>query len=118
MHAYGQKVISTLGFPDEFPYEQQIDFFGRRPSALGGRDCSKYLVFCPGNDFILKVFVDVQEVVAIACYSYDEISVFFRIFLGISQSLSSDHIELNMVAVKFKKRTYEIGQLVYSIFGG
>ena len=53
-------------------------------------------MLCPGYDFVLKLGRKVNEIGAVASYSYEEVPIFFGISLGIFQCLSIDYIELYM----------------------
>jgi len=57
-------------------------------------------MLCAGNDFVLQVFAQVVEVVAVACHPNNQVAVFFGVLLGIAQGVGRYHVELYVVAIE------------------
>jgi len=69
-------------------------------------------VFGPLDYFVLQFYAEINKVITVSCNSYQEISVFFWIFLCITQGFSIYNVELNMMPVEFEIGANEMGQLV------
>ena len=57
------------------------------------------------NDFVLKRFVQVTEVVTVSGYADDQFFVFLRVLLSFNRSPAVDNVELHMVSVHSKVGT-------------
>lgn len=73
-------------------------------------------MFCSFDNLVLQVDTDVHEVIAVASDPDDQVPVFFRMLLCFTKSVSSDNIELDMMAVQPEIGSYEMGELVDSLF--
>ena len=66
-------------------------------------------LLCPGDDVVLYLAVQAGEQCAVSGYPHQHVGVLFGVFLGILQSLSRDHIELNMLPLIIKVYPDKVG---------
>jgi hypothetical protein len=59
-------------------------------------------VFCARDDFILYHFAHTGKVGAVTGHPYNQVSVFFRILLGVYERGLINYIKLNVLAAEFK----------------
>ena len=74
-------------------------------------------MFSTVYDFVLQVFSEVVEVVAISSYTYDEVTIVFGMLLCITESVSIYNVELNMVSIHSEVSTNEMHYIVAPFFG-
>jgi hypothetical protein len=65
------------------------------PFCLGAQ-----LLFGPCDNRILKIRGQIDKASAVTGYSYDQILMFFRVFLGGTHFLIAHNVELNMIDIK------------------
>ena len=71
-------------------------FFSKKPYFAAS--FSEGVILCPCNDFVLKLFGHVVEVVGIASHTYEQVFVVIGLLLGIEQGLCINDVELDMVS--------------------
>ena len=62
----------------------------------------------PGDYLFLLVVIEVNEVIAVACYPYKEPAVVLRMGLCITESILVNNVELDMVSAEFEVGADEI----------
>ena len=70
----------------------------------------------PSDYFILKVFPQVIEIIAVACDAHDQVTVELRMLLGLTERFGIYHIELYVMPVEAEVAPYERRQLLITSF--
>ena len=75
------------------------------------QDFSESTLLGAGDDLVLELFPDVDEVVAVPGDSDDEVPVLLRVLLSLFQGFCIDDIELQVVCVVEEVGTDHFGEL-------
>ena len=73
-------------------------------------------VFGSPDDLVLQVFSQVVEVIAVTGNPDNEVTVFFRMFLGILKGCCRNHIKLDVMAVHAEISPDEVAQFCHAVF--
>ena len=67
------------------------------------------------DNFVLKLFGQIHEIIAVAGHSHDQIAIEFRVQFGVSQSFGFHHIKLDMMPIHAEVTAHQIGDLVDAV---
>lgn len=67
-------------------------------------------------NFFLVIFVQIDEIITVTGDPNQQIPVFIRCGLCVSQCLGIDDIKLNMMAIEFEIGTNEVGKIFDALF--